>query len=257
MKKILLLCVILLISSCKEKSVFIEYSFKNNMYYIDTNLDKYKDYALLNDLDEDTIIREVNVGLYRDYYIDSEESDINKDYLVLVNKYNFLKSDYEPIDLEEISDKFNKGNNNRLRKEARVNFESMCEDASKDGINIYSSSAYRTYNSQVVIYDYNLRVKGKENADRVSARPGYSEHQSGLCVDVNVISKDFANTLEYDWLVNNSYKYGFILRYPKDKERLTGYSFEPWHYRFVGKDVAYKIKKLDITFDEYYAFYLS
>ncbi len=235
----------------------MEYDFKNNKYYIDSNLDKYKNYSLLNNLDEDTIIREVNVGLFRDYYENSELCDISKDYLILVNKYHYLNSDYIPNDLEVINNEYNKGTNNMLRHEVRINFEKMCKDAKEEGLNIYSSSAYRTYDSQVIIYDYYKNTRGEKNADKISARAGYSEHQSGLCVDVNSISMDFYNTLEYNWLISNSYKYGFILRYPKDKEKLTGYSFEPWHFRYVGVDVALKIHDLDITFDEYYAYYLS
>ena len=247
----------MLLCSCKERSVFMEYNFRSNKYFIESNLDKYESYSKLNNIDEDSIIREVNVGLYRNYYEDSVMSNIDKDTLILVNKYNYLTSDYEPIDLEEISIEYNRGKNNRLRKEARVNFEEMCKDARDVGLTLFSQSAYRTYDSQVVIYDYNVRVKGKEKADLVSARAGYSEHQSGLCVDINLISQEFVNTLEYDWLVANSYKYGFILRYPKGSEKLTGYMFEPWHFRYVGKDVAKKIFDLNITFDEYYAFFLS
>jgi LAS superfamily LD-carboxypeptidase LdcB len=255
MKKIILIIIIILLCSCKEKSVFMEYNFKNSKYYIDNNLDKYISYSKLNNMDMESIVREVNVGLYRDYYVDSTLSDVKKDYLILVNKYNYLESNYVPNDLEYISDEFNKGSNNMLRKDARIAFELMCRDAKDVGLNIYSSSAYRSYDKQVIIYDYYKNTRGEKKADLVSARAGYSEHQSGLAVDVNTINSEFVNTLEYDWLINNSYKYGFILRYPKGMEKITGYQFEPWHFRYVGIDIANKIYNEGITFDEYYVYY--
>ena len=91
-------------------------------------------------------------------------------------------------------------------------------------------------------------------------RAGYSEHQTGLALDIVTYGASmdtFENTDEFKWLSDNAYKYGFILRYPKGKEKLTGYSYESWHYRYVGKDVAKKIHDLDITYDEYYAYYIE
>ena len=94
----------------------------------------------------------------------------------------------------------------------------------------------------------------------MAALPGYSEHQTGLAFDVMTstsTTETFENTKEYEWLKNNAYKYGFILRYPKDKEDITGYAYESWHYRYVGKEIAKKIKEENITYDEYYAYYIE
>ena len=230
---------------------------KQEKYFICNNLEKYLDYSILNTEDISTIVKEVNVGLYRDYYKDVVESDLSKDYLVLVNKYYYLKDNYVPNDLENISTDCSVGINSYLRHEARLEFEKLCQDAKKDNINIYNLSAYRSYEKQNIIYNNKVKTKDVALIDSVSARPGHSEHQTGLTVDINLLSKQFDKTNEYYWMINNSYKYGFILRYPMDKEKLTGYDYEPWHYRYVGRDVALAIHSEDITFDEYYAYYID
>ena len=115
-------------------------------------------------------------------------------------------------------------------------------------------------NFQKKLWDSYANQKGDEWADSVSARAGYSEHQTGYTLDIvtyNANMSNFETTDEFKWLQANAYKYGFILRYPKDKEDITGYSYESWHYRYVGEETAKKIKKLDITFDEYYAYFIK
>ena len=223
-------------------------------FFIVNNLDKY----LSNKKDNvDETISYVNAGLYRDYYKDMIETDTSKDTLILVNKYNYLGSTYVPNDLQTIDANFSKGVNNKLRRVAKVAFEKMAAAAKLDGIIIYNLSAYRSYQSQESIYNRSVKNYGVEESDKTSARPGNSEHQTGLALDINSVDNNFENTTAYKWLINNSYKYGFILRYPENKENITGYSFEPWHYRYVGEDVANKIQEEDITFDEYYAYYLN
>ena len=116
------------------------------------------------------------------------------------------------------------------------------------------------YNEQKKIYDDYSSWYGEEDADKKAARAGYSEHQTGLAVDIQSYcsqNKDFEECEEFTWLTNNAYKYGFILRYPKDKEYLTGYKYESWHYRYVGKKVSKYIHDNDITFDEYYAYFVK
>ena len=106
----------------------------------------------------------------------------------------------------------------------------------------------------------NVRIDGVEAADTYSARPGFSEHQLGYSIDLtngeSVPFEEFHNTKEYEWLKDNAYKYGFILRYPKDKEYITGYIFEPWHIRYVGYDIAKYIYENNITYEEYYAYFI-
>jgi LAS superfamily LD-carboxypeptidase LdcB len=128
------------------------------------------------------------------------------------------------------------------------------------GYNIVISSSYREYADQKELYDRRKKDKGEKEADKFAARPGHSEHQLGLAIDLDLYGKTyekFEDTEEYAWLLENCYKYGFILRYPKDKEDITGYSFESWHYRYVGKEVAKYIHENNITFDEYYEYYLN
>lgn len=223
-------------------------------YFIVGNLDKYLANKRSNVNDT---ISYVNAGLYRDYYKEMVETDISKDTLLIVNKYYNLSSDYIPDDLETLDSNYSKGINNKLRQPAKEAFEKMVDAAKLDNIIIYNLSAYRSYATQKSIHDRSVANYGVEESDKSSARPGNSEHQTGLALDVNDISDDFKLTDAYKWLTNNAYKYGFILRYPEDKVELTGYCYEPWHYRFVGEEAAKKIKEEGITFDEYYAYYLD
>ena len=223
-------------------------------YFILANLDKY----LSNEQSSpDKTIAYVNAGLYRSYYQDMVATDTNKDVLMLVNKYNYLSSSYVPKDLETIDANYSRGVNNKLRHVAKVAFEKMAAAAKLNNIIIFNQSAYRSYQSQVTIYNRSVASYGVEESDKTSARPGNSEHQTGLTLDINSVDNSFKNTSEYQWLIKNSYKYGFILRYPENKEEITGYAYEPWHYRYVGLDAASKINEEGITFDEYYAYYVA
>ncbi len=118
------------------------------------------------------------------------------------------------------------------------NFNTMKNDASKDGINLRIISGFRSYNTQQRIYNNYVARDGKAAADRYSARAGHSEHQTGLAADINSLEQSFGNTKEGKWLNSNCYKYGFIIRFTKNGESETGYMFEPWHIRYVGKDLA-------------------
>lgn len=128
-----------------------------------------------------------------------------------------------------------------LTKETFANFNKMKSAADSEGLNIYISSGFRSYNTQEKLYNSYVKKDGLSVADTYSARAGHSEHQSGLAFDVNIINDTFANTKEAKWLSSNCYKYGFILRYPKNKSNETGYKYEPWHFRYVGKNLATKL----------------
>lgn len=128
-----------------------------------------------------------------------------------------------------------------LTAETTRNFDTMKNAAANEGLNIYISSGFRSYSRQKTIYNNYVSQDGKVEADTYSARPGHSEHQSGLAFDVNIINDSFANTKEAKWLASNCYKYGFILRYPKGKTSETGYKYEPWHFRYVGNELATKL----------------
>lgn len=172
---------------------------------------------------------------------------------ILVNKNNKLDKNYIPTDLELIDIKY-AYENKYLRKEAKKMFEKLSSDASNYGYRIVATSTYRDYDYQDNLYNYYVKEKGKKYADMCSARAGHSEHQTGLAVDVagsNDSYDDFEDTIEFNWMKENAHKYGFILRYPKGKEKITGFKYEPWHYRYIGIEIATKIYEKKITLEEY------
>lgn len=130
-------------------------------------------------------------------------------------------------------------------------FLRMKQAAAKQGLSLWVASGFRSYDTQSSIYNRYVRQDGKANADRYSARPGHSEHQTGLAFDLNSITQSFANTAEGRWVAANCYKYGFILRYPKEKEAITGYMYEPWHLRYLGEDLAAKVYASGLCLEEY------
>ena len=172
-------------------------------------------------------------------------------YSILVNKLNGLDESYIPNDLVVIKKHSKKG---MARLNATNDFIKMCDDAEKLNLNIINESAYRSYERQKELYEKDYLVKG-DIANMTIAKPGHSEHQTGLAFDLCTDKYDMYNfdkSDEYKWLIKNSYKYGFILRYPKDMENITGYTYEPWHFRYLGKDLATKVFKSKLTYDEYY-----
>ena len=205
---------------------------------------------------EDTVTF-VNAYLDKDYYTNdialSKEEEKKVD--VIVNKYYKLSKDYEPDDLTKIDSKFASGSNQRLRKEAAIKFEEMAAEALKNGYKIYAGSTYRSYDYQLGLYNRYVAKDGFDEAETYSARAGYSEHQLGLAVDIINGKWEYLseNDEEYEWLIDNSYKYGFILRYPRGKEYITGYVFEDWHFRYLGIDLATKVYNSKLTYDEYVA----
>lgn len=175
------------------------------------------------------------------------------DLTVLVNKFNRLDENYIPNDLEKINVKY-ANDYKYLRHHARIAFEEMSQDAMELGLSIVAVSAFRSYKYQDQLYHYYVDEKGIEYADRASARPGHSEHQTGLAVDIMGSNGDynlFEDSIEFDWISKNAHKYGFVLRYPKNKEYITGFKYEPWHYRYVGTDMANEIYNDKITLEEY------
>lgn len=163
------------------------------------------------------------------YYVDG---------IMIVNKSYPLDSSYKPLNpYKEITSDYLYGGD-YIEKEVMEAFLKMKNDASKLGYNLYISSGYRSYQVQVELYNNYVSRDGIEAADTYSARAGYSEHQSGLCFDLNGTNSNFLETATGKWVNENAYKYGFILRFPKDKESYTGYNYEAWHFRYVGVELA-------------------
>lgn len=207
------------------------------------------------------LITYVNIGLDRPYYTNVQQVDNPLELNVLVNKYRQLDSNFEPPDLERIDQQFNP-DGLFLRHCAKTAFEAMCKAALPYGIFLKAVSAYRSFSYQNEVYYRNMTADMPAEdyqavRDKVSARAGHSEHQTGLAVDINDLEESFEETREGKWLAANSYRYGFILRYPKGKETITGYSYEPWHFRFLGEKLAYDVFVSGLTYDEYYVRYLA
>lgn len=177
----------------------------------------------------------------------------------VVNKESGLPEDYKPEDLVVPNVPFSFSGTlekSYLRKEAAEALERLFDLAKKEGIQLNAVSGFRSYDYQKKLYANNVKRKGQEHTDRFSAKPGHSEHQTGLTMDVssksanNELELVFAHTKEGKWLKENAHRAGFIIRYPKGKESITGYAYEPWHIRYVG-DIAESIYKEKLTLEEY------
>lgn len=267
-KIILILLIIIVIALCiipskKEENKNNNQEIKEEKnkyekisYYKKENKERYIAYEKENPtLTLEQIITYVNIGLDNPYYTNTKPADNLNTNLLLVNKYNYLTEDYVPNNLENISTTYARSGM-QLVKEAKEAFETLSESAKKDGMNVIAMSSYRSYDYQVNLYNNYVAQDGKEAADKYSARPGYSEHQTGLAVDVYNLDlpyTSFEETKEFTWMQENAYKYGFILRFPKDKVDITGYQYESWHYRYVGKKIAKEIKDNNLTLEEYIA----
>jgi D-alanyl-D-alanine carboxypeptidase len=190
--------------------------------------------------------------------------DNTDDILVLVNKNRNLPPDYVPSDLvipnvrfpfEDFDEK------KQMRKEAAEALEELFNGAEEEGIYLFAISGYRSYNRQKYLFDIRAERDGFEKANKLTAYPGQSEHQTGLAMDVSCqsvgfdLTQKFGQTVEGIWLKENAYRFGFIIRYQEDTVDITGYSYEPWHIRYVGKEVAEEIYEKNITLEEYLGAY--
>lgn len=234
--------------------------FINEKYFMFKHLKTYVDYYT-EDSDQTIThaVAMVNVGANKDHYTDVKQTDTSKDELILVNKYNQLPKDYVPEDLTDISIQYCYGDN-EVSNEVYQKYISMYNAAKEEDLYLIITSAFRDYEFQDQLWNQYAKSQGEEWADSVAARAGHSEHQTGLTLDIvtyNSNMNDFENTDEFKWLQKHAHEYGFIMRYPKDKEDITGYDYESWHYRYVGVETATKIHELGITYDEYYAYYLA
>ncbi len=196
---------------------------------------------------------------------DSEylKSEVDEWYLMLVNPDNAVSSEFiRNVNLTAIKSGYHDGTDSGMYLDSRIvgAFNSMCEAAEKDGIKLYSESAYRTYAYQETLF--NNRVKRFENQGHshseavektatMIATPGTSEHHLGLGVDINLVDESFEDTAEFRWLKENAENYGFVMRYPKDKQEITKIIYEPWHYRYVGVEHAKAINELNMCLEEY------
>lgn len=158
------------------------------------------------------------------------------DGIMIVNKTYSLPEDYNP---------------GGLLPEVKEAFTLMQSDAAKEGLKIYISSGYRSYKRQAYLHEKYSKRDGEEKADTYSARAGYSEHQTGLCIDLNSISDSFSDTPEAKWVADHAHEYGFIVRFPEGKEELTGYKYESWHLRYIGIEKATEVYQSGLCLEEF------
>ena len=222
-------------------------------YYRPELLDRYLAYgALWPELSPEDVVTRVNIGLDGTFYGDVSQAEEPESLSVLVNKYHPLPDGYVPR-LHSLPARYAPSGGS-LAPAAAAAFMRMADAAREDGITLYSVSAYRSYSYQDSLYRRYTAQDGVE-ADTYSARPGFSEHQTGLALDINTASRSahFETTATYRWLIENCWRYGFILRYPEGREDITGFCFEPWHYRFVGRTLALQVRESGLTYDEFLA----
>jgi len=233
-----------------QEEITIDTTFS---FYKEKLHDRYINYKKQTNLEDKDIILKVNMGLDTPFYTNPTVTKYTNTNYVLVNKFNYLPNSYVPNNLV-ILDEYSKPGI-KLVKEAYESFKKMAFDASLNNLNLRIVSAYRSYDYQKNLYNNYLKNDSQEIVDTYSARPGFSEHQTGLAIDIDNGRENYNRfhiTQEFTWVKENCYKYGFILRYDLGKEHITGYKYEPWHYRYVGTEISEYIYKNNLTFEEYY-----
>ena len=222
------------------------------------NYDRYVAYSDENGEDEETTVLYVNLDLDKPDYEESKTVEkFSSD--MLVNKHRSLNENFEPNDLMSIPSEYASEDDFQASRIAFNAYKKMSDAASKEGYEIVINSAYRSYQDQLDIIEYYKNAYGQNYVDKYVAKAGFSEHQTGLAFDIGSRKVNvFANSKEYEWMQDNAYKYGFILRFSKRYENVTGFRSEPWHYRYVGVEAAkYIYEHKNIPYEYYYAMYLD
>ena len=242
----------------KDKVKYLEEFFSYDYAKLE-NYDRYISYMNEYGDDEETTILMVNLNMDKEVYKDSVKVTDSSEKM-LVNKHFSLDEKYVPRNLVSFPNQYTIAGDGTAKgvKEAVDAAIQMIKAAEKDGLKLLINSAYRSYNDQKEIYDTYLALYGQNYVERYVVLPGYSEHQTGYAFDfASGTSNVFKNSKEYEWMVKNSYKYGYCYRYMKSKEDITEIKSEAWHYRYVGKDIAKKMYDDNLSFEEYYAMYLD
>lgn len=240
----------------RDRVKYLEEFYQYSYAKLD-NYDRYIAYTDETGEDEKTTVIHVNLNMDKEVYEDAKEVEsFSND--MLVNKYRYLSADFVPEKLVSISDEYTGGEEFRANKTAVNALQQMFESAKLDGLEMLVNSAYRSYEDQVEITEFYRKWYGDNYVNNYVARPGFSEHQTGLAFDIGSTSENvFVNSDEYKWMQENAYKYGFIMRFYKKTETITGFKSEPWHYRYVGKEIASYIHEHNITYEEYYVMFLD
>ena len=227
---------------------YFEYSFARIRLY-----DRYLAYSDESGENAYNTIVYVNLGIDKEEY--------NEPYLVtkfskdmLINKHFSLNKNFVPDNLVTISSEDSVDEGIKLNGEAYRAFKQMKSDMNKEGLDVLINEGYRSYSDQEELCDYYRNLYGDNYASKYVALPGFSEHQTGLAIDLSSTStRTFSNSKEYKWMLDNSYRYGFILRYDSRLITETQFNSEPWHFRYVGSDISNYIHEHYMSYEEYYA----
>ncbi|MDO4996231.1 MAG: M15 family metallopeptidase [Bacilli bacterium] len=231
---------------------FYTLSYAKLKYY-----DRYIAYSDETGEDDEATVLIVNMDLDKEDYVDARDvTTFSID--MLVNKHRKLGEDFVPDDLVKISKTYASSDKLEANREAYAAFIKMSKAAETEGYGIYINSAYRSYQDQVDLCEYYKSVYGENYVLKYVAQPGYSEHQTGLGFDIASTSNNvFLNSKEYVWMQDNAYKYGFIMRFPSKYVSITGFNYEPWHFRYVGVDIATYMHDNNMPYEKYFAMFLD
>ena len=240
-------------AAAKELSIS---ELQKNPYFREENRARYAGFADSRpELSADDVVWRVNAGLDKPFYSNVTEVTDDGTSPLLVNKYHKLPDGYQPAQLVKLK-------SGRLATpETKTAFEKLCAEAKKAGYTIGDVSTYRSISYQDGLYRQYLQKDNNEVVDTYSARPGYSEHHTGRALDICGANGDmdrFEGTPEAEWIAKNAYRFGFIVRYPKDAMDITGYKYEPWHITYVGNNVSQTMHDNGIeTLEEYFVKYVE
>ena len=234
--------------------------FMNEKYFIYKNLSKYLEYKKDNKLESYTnIVTIINTEANIDWFDNTKETDISKKELMLVNRLYGLSKDYEPDDIIDVPSQY-AYTGVKISNSIMDNIVALIDAASDEGYTFVLADGYRSYSEQESIFERYKNAYGYSEADRIAARAGHSEYQTGISFIIVPLYKEYdkpKESLEYKWLSDNAYRYGFIFRFPEDKTDITGFEASTWRLRYVGSEAANIIKSENICFEEYYAYFVD
>lgn len=234
--------------------------FMNEKYFIYKNLSKYLEYKKDNKLESYTnIVTIINTEANIDWFDNTKETDISKKELMLVNRLYGLSKDYEPDDIIDVPSQY-AYTGVKISNSIMDNIVALIDAASDEGYTFVLADGYRSYSEQESIFERYKNAYGYSEADRIAARAGHSEYQTGISFTIVPLYKEYdkpKESLEYKWLSDNAYRYGFIFRFPENKTDITGFEASTWRLRYVGSEAANIIKSENICFEEYYAYFVD
>ena len=236
------------------------FDFFKEKYFLYSNLDKYLEYQKENDEETNTkIVAIINTEANIDWYDNEKETDTSKGVLMLVNRMYGLNKSYKVEDIVDVPLKY-AYDGMKLSKRLMNDLTDLCDVAYEEGYTFVVAESYRTYKEQKKLYNNYANSFGQSEADLYVARPGHSEYETGLSLDLVPYNKTFKNpkkSEEYKWLRENAYRFGFIFRFEEGKEDITKFDADTWRLRYVGIDAASMIKNEGICFEEYYAYFVK